>query len=55
MRVRRHITPPLYYDYLDLKKKHGAEAAKQIIQSRLDTSDVFFDKDVGTLLGGAAE
>ncbi|KAK0189235.1 FAD dependent oxidoreductase [Armillaria mellea] len=34
-----HITPPLYHDYLDLKKKHGAEAAKQIIQFRLSHLD----------------
>ncbi|SJL05198.1 uncharacterized protein ARMOST_08564 [Armillaria ostoyae] len=31
-----HITPPLYHDQLDLKKKHDAEAAKQIIHSHLD-------------------
>ncbi|SJL03054.1 uncharacterized protein ARMOST_06399 [Armillaria ostoyae] len=29
------ITPPLYHDYLDLKKKHGPEAANQVIQFRL--------------------
>ncbi len=29
-----HITPQLYHGYLDLKK-HGTEAAKQIIQFRL--------------------
>ncbi len=34
-----HITPPLYHDYFDLKKKHGAEAAKQIIQFRLSHLD----------------
>ncbi|KAG7450844.1 FAD dependent oxidoreductase [Guyanagaster necrorhizus] len=34
-----HITPPLYHDYLDLKKKHGAEAAKQIIEFRLSHLD----------------
>ncbi|PBK89194.1 hypothetical protein ARMGADRAFT_1083740 [Armillaria gallica] len=34
-----HITPPLYHDYLDLKKKHGAEAAKQIIHLRLSHLD----------------
>ncbi|KAK0440839.1 FAD dependent oxidoreductase [Armillaria borealis] len=34
-----HITPPLYHDYLELKKKHGAEAAKQIIQFRLSHLD----------------
>ncbi|KAK0207927.1 hypothetical protein DFS33DRAFT_1458941 [Desarmillaria ectypa] len=30
-----HITPPLYHDYLDLKKKYGAEAANEIIKFRL--------------------
>ncbi|SJL14319.1 uncharacterized protein ARMOST_17775 [Armillaria ostoyae] len=34
-----HIASPLYHDYLDLKKKHGAEAAKQIIQFRLSHLD----------------
>ncbi len=35
----RHITPPLYNEYLDLKKKHGTEAAKQIIHLRLSHLD----------------
>ncbi|KAJ7115955.1 FAD dependent oxidoreductase [Mycena epipterygia] len=30
-----HITPPLYHDYLALKKEHGAEMAKSIIRFRL--------------------
>ena len=41
----------LYHDYLNLKTKHGAEAAKQIIElteerqcCKVDTYDVFFDK-----------
>ncbi|KAK0506551.1 FAD dependent oxidoreductase [Armillaria luteobubalina] len=38
-RNRGHITPPLYHDYLDLKKKHGTEVAKQIIQFRLSHLD----------------
>ncbi|PBK79868.1 hypothetical protein ARMGADRAFT_1092735 [Armillaria gallica] len=37
--MKGDITPPLYHDYLDLKKKHGAEAAKQIIQFRLSHLD----------------
>ncbi|SJL05197.1 uncharacterized protein ARMOST_08563 [Armillaria ostoyae] len=44
-----HITPPLYHDYLDLKKKHGAEAASLTEESqcrKVDTYDVYFDKDV---------
>ncbi|KAK0444904.1 uncharacterized protein EV420DRAFT_986753 [Desarmillaria tabescens] len=35
-----HITPLLYHDYLELKEKHGAEAAKQIIRFRLSHLDV---------------
>ncbi|SJL03056.1 uncharacterized protein ARMOST_06401 [Armillaria ostoyae] len=48
----RHITPTLYHNYHDLKKKHGAEAAKQIIRRGLTEENqcrecnVFFDKDV---------
>ncbi|KAJ7765416.1 nucleotide-binding domain-containing protein [Mycena maculata] len=30
-----HITPPLYHDYLALKKEHGPEMAKSIIEFRL--------------------
>ncbi len=35
-----NITSLLYHDYLDLKKKHGAEAAKQQFRlSRLDIAE----------------
>ncbi|PBK61964.1 hypothetical protein ARMSODRAFT_1062406, partial [Armillaria solidipes] len=34
-----HITPTRYHNYHDLKKKHGPEAAKQIIQFRLSHLD----------------
>ncbi|KAH8111433.1 FAD dependent oxidoreductase [Phellopilus nigrolimitatus] len=30
-----HIKPPLHHDYLDLKKKHGAEQAAKLIRFRL--------------------
>ncbi|PBK79444.1 hypothetical protein ARMGADRAFT_135150 [Armillaria gallica] len=38
-RETEDIMPPLYYDYLGSKKKHSAEAAKQVIQFRLSHSD----------------
>ncbi|PBK59156.1 hypothetical protein ARMSODRAFT_1027653 [Armillaria solidipes] len=55
-RSGRHITPPLYRDYHDLKKKHDAQAVKQIIKfwlshldglisvacRKVDTYDIFF-------------
>ncbi|KAK0232756.1 hypothetical protein IW262DRAFT_1451228 [Armillaria fumosa] len=36
---RRHITPTLYHNYHDLKKKYGAEVTKQVIQFRLSHLD----------------
>ncbi|KAK0444908.1 FAD dependent oxidoreductase [Desarmillaria tabescens] len=34
-----HVTPPLHHDYLELKSKHGAEAARQIIRFKLSHLD----------------
>ncbi|KAK0456991.1 hypothetical protein EV421DRAFT_2013956 [Armillaria borealis] len=52
MRVRTvarnggNITPPLYDDYLDLKKKHGVQAAKQIMQLQFSRLAELIHKDV---------